>query len=44
MSTPQDISDSESDDDADSRVTKLIVQGMVIPFLATNKGQIIISY
>ena len=44
MSKPQDLDDSDSDDAVDVRPTKLTLAGMVIPYITTQKGNLIIGY
>jgi hypothetical protein len=44
MTKPKDLDDSENDDDSDMRPTKLSLDGMVVPYMYTNNGSLIISY
>ena len=44
MTKPRELDDSEDDDDSDMRPKKQTVPGMVIPYMATEKGSLIISY
>jgi hypothetical protein len=41
---PTDIDDSDDDDFSDTRLVKLTLPGMVLPYLGTNKGSILIGY
>ncbi len=44
MTKPQELDDAESDDDSDTRPVKQKLPGMVIPYIETEKGSLIISY
>jgi len=44
MTKPQDVDDTESDDDTDIRPTKLTLPGMVVPYIRTEKSRVIIGY
>ena len=44
MTKPQELDDSESDDDSDVRPIKQTLPGMVVPYIMTKKGSVIISY
>lgn len=44
MTKPRDLDDSDSDDDSDTRPVKQSLPGIVIPYLMTEKGSLIISY
>ena len=44
MTKPRELDDSEDDDDSDMRPKRKSVPGMVIPYMATEKGSLIISY
>jgi hypothetical protein len=44
MTTPIDLDDADTDDDADVRPTKEKIAGMVVPKIVTNRGAIKINY
>jgi hypothetical protein len=44
MTKPLDFDDSDVDDDADARPTKEAMAGMVVPYLVTGRGSVIIKY
>lgn len=44
MAKPSDLDDSDRDDDSDARPVKQELSGMVIPYLSTEKGILIIGY
>lgn len=44
MTRPQDLDDSDSDDDSDMRPTRETLPGMVIPYITTKNGSLIIGY
>ena len=44
MTKPVDFSDSDNDDDVDTRPTKQQLPGLVVPWLATNRGTINTTY
>jgi hypothetical protein len=44
MLKPQDLDDSDSDDAVDVRPTKVTLSGMVVPYITTQKGNLIIGY
>lgn len=44
MTKPRELDDAESDDDSDMRPVKQTLHGMVIPYIETEKGSLIISY
>lgn len=44
MTKPLDLDDADTDDDADTRATRLKLPGLVIPSLSTQKGKILVSY
>jgi len=44
MTKPQDLDDADSDDDSDVRPTKQILFGMVVPYIRTEMGRVIIGY
>ena len=44
MSQPVDLDDADTDDDADVRPTKLNLSGMVVPYLVTSKGNVILGF
>jgi len=44
MSTPIDLDDTDTDDDADMRPIKTKLQGFVIPSLVTKRGKINVNY
>jgi hypothetical protein len=44
MTRPVDFNDDDGDGEADVRPTKTILSGLVIPYITTNQGRIIISY
>jgi hypothetical protein len=44
MTKPRELNDSEDDDDSDMRPKRQSVPGMVVPYMATEKGSLIISY
>ena len=44
MTKPQELDDHDEDDDSDVRSAKQTLPGMVIPYMTTKNGSIIISY
>ncbi|MBI5004361.1 hypothetical protein HZC00_04665 [Candidatus Kaiserbacteria bacterium] len=44
MSKPRDLDDSEDDEDSDIRPAKQILSGMVVPYIRTQEGRVIIGY
>ena len=44
MTTPVDMDDGDTDDDADARPIKTTVLGMIVEGLTTNKGRINAGY
>lgn len=44
MTRPQDLDDRDDDDDSDRRPAKKTLPGMVVPYMTTEKGSLIISY
>jgi pimeloyl-ACP methyl ester carboxylesterase len=44
MLKPQDLDDSDSDDAVDVRPAKITLSGMVVPYITTQKGNLIIGY
>jgi pimeloyl-ACP methyl ester carboxylesterase len=44
MLKPQDLDDTDTDDAVDVRPTKITLPGMVIPYIVTQKGSIVIGY
>ena len=44
MSKPQDLDDSDNDDNSDMRPTKQTLPGMVVPYMTTEEGSLIINY
>jgi pimeloyl-ACP methyl ester carboxylesterase len=44
MTKPVDLDDTDTDDDVDVRPTKTKVAGLVVPYMRTEKGSLIISY
>jgi hypothetical protein len=44
MLKPQDLDDTDSDDSVDVRPTKVTIAGMVLPYITTQKGGLIIGY
>jgi len=44
MTKPQDLDDTDTDDNADTRPTKQTLPGMVVPYMMTGKGNLIINY
>jgi pimeloyl-ACP methyl ester carboxylesterase len=41
MQAPQDLDDSDNDDNSDSRPTKISLSGLVVPFFTTNNGVVV---
>ena len=44
MSRPTDLDDDDNDDTSDVRPARLKLTGMVVPYMVTNAGKIIITY
>ncbi len=44
MTKPQDIDDSDTDEDCDARPIKTKLSGMIIPSVVTNQGKIEVNY
>ncbi|MBI5003711.1 hypothetical protein HZC00_01305 [Candidatus Kaiserbacteria bacterium] len=44
MTKPHDLDDTDEDDDVDSRSVKQRLPGMIIPYLRTEEGRVIIGY
>jgi len=44
MTKPIDLDDADTDDDVDIRPTKTKVSGLVVPYMRTEKGNLIINY
>lgn len=44
MTKSQDLDDSDNDDGSDIRPTKLTLPGMVVPYMSTEKGSLIVGY
>lgn len=44
MTKPHDLDDDDSDDDVDSRPVRQVLPGMIIPYLKTEEGGMVIGY
>jgi len=44
MTKPQNLDDDDSDDGVDSRPVKQTLPGMIIPYLKTERGQVLMQY
>ena len=44
MTKPQELDDREDDDDSDKRAVKQTLPGMVVPYMMTKQGSVIINY
>jgi hypothetical protein len=44
MQTPLDLDDSDDDDASDARPAKLVLPGLVIPFLTTDRGVVTVAW
>ena len=44
MSKPQEMDDRDEDDDADVRIAKQKIPGMIIPGMMTKQGKVKIIY
>ena len=44
MTKPVDLDDEDGDDDQDAKPIRIKLPGLVVPYLSTKQGKIIISY